>query len=243
MVFKKKIKSFIKSTLDISEYFFNIFIPDFCILCETKLFKKNNLICPECLSSLERVDERDLLNYEEENLLKDLNYEHFYSLYRFEANSGFQKLIHSIKYKKFSKLGVVLGEELGKKLKVLPWFDEIDIIIPVPIHFLRRVERGGYNQSAKICKGICNITGKNYQENIFIRKYYTSTQTLLNAEERSKNLRNAFQLKDCEKLSGKHILIVDDICTTGSTIKEVVRELNKNNITKISIATLAVVRN
>ena len=134
-------------------------------------------------------------------------------------DKALQSLIHSFKYnKRFLNakfLGVLIGKELGEE--IINW--NIDLIIPVPLHHLKKAERG-YNQSEFIVNGLSRKLGIPFTTKAIKRIRYTESQTTFNQVEREKNISNAFKVRSKKKIIGKNILIVDDVITTGSTIRE-----------------------
>ena len=153
--------------------------------------------------------------------------EDFSSLYIFEKDKTFQDVIHSIKYNKKFLAGVLLGRLLAESLeeKINTW--KIDLIIPVPLHHLKKAERG-YNQSEYIAKGISKQLGIRMQNNVISRVRYTQSQTTMTLKEREQNIENAFKVKRKKKIKGKNLLLVDDVITTGATIKECGNALKDN---------------
>jgi ComF family protein len=135
----------------------------------------------------------------------------------FENDKELQHIIHSLKYDKKFKVGIYLGELLADSLKQLDW--RIDLIIPVPIHHLKKAERG-YNQSDFIAKGLSKALNVPGSTKTVKRIRYTETQTDLNLNERAKNVEKAFKLNKPNAVKGKNILLVDDVITTGATILE-----------------------
>ena len=132
----------------------------------------------------------------------------------FFAKSGkVQHLIHELKYRGNKEAGVFLGQELGKTIKDVPLFQGIDYLIPVPLHPKRERQRG-YNQSLMIAQGIHEVTGIPIGDKYLIRGIYTETQTHKTAEERFKNVKDIFVVRDAEELKGKHVLLIDDVLTT-----------------------------
>ncbi len=132
-----------------------------------------------------------------------------------------------------------MGAELGLELKTTELFHEIDFVIPVPLHKKRFRERG-YNQSSFIAQGIAKSLKTQSNDSNLFRKTYTSTQTKKTKFQRWLNVENKFQLNQPELFENKHILLVDDIITTGSTIEACAEQLSKVKGIKISIASLGV---
>jgi len=140
------------------------------------------------------------------------------ALFYYAAHSDTSHLIYSLKYYARPDIGVALGRLAANELVGTGFFDGIDIIMPIPLARKRRRERG-YNQSEEIAKGISRITNIPIMTNIVERIWFKQSQTHLCRWERQENVAGVFRLlKAAERLSGKHILIVDDVVTTGSTI-------------------------
>lgn len=148
------------------------------------------------------------------------------------------QIIHTMKYKGFRSVGEVLGRVLGEELKHQQV--ECDYIIPVPIHKARLRERG-FNQSYHISKRVCKIIGGKVIDDLVVRVRNTQTQTKLNREERSENVRKAFQINYKHKLhvEGSVVLVVDDVITTGATINEITEVLRTCGVKKVMAATVA----
>lgn len=200
-----------------ANYLFDFFLPRFCPGCKKKLTIEDKPVCNECVASIlltnEKLLEREFnRKFSSTKVIKD-----FYSKFVFENNKELQHIIHSLKYDKKFRVGIYLGELLGEGLRELNW--QIDLILPIPIHHLKKAERG-YNQSDFIAKGLSKSLKAPGSSNTVKRIRYTETQTDLNLNERAENVANAFKLKKPKKVKGKNILLVDDVITTGATILE-----------------------
>jgi competence protein ComFC len=196
---------------------FDFFLPRFCPGCNKKLSSKEQPVCSECLSSILITDDFRLQfeydkKFTSEKIIKD-----FYARYVFETDKTLQDIIHALKYKKQFKLGTFLGEILSEGVKDLNW--QFDLIVPVPIHPLKKAERG-YNQSDYIVKGLSKSLGIPYSTKLIKRTKHTESQTHLAMTERAKNVANAFKVKNPELIKGKSFLLVDDVITTGATTQE-----------------------
>ncbi len=199
--------------------FFEFFIPRYCPSCKNKLKLEENCICDECLSSIERADS-DRLNLEYQRKFESSEIiSGFTSLFVFEKDKALQLLIHSIKYNKRFLIAKYLGKLIGENLKeqIQNW--SVDFILPLPLHSLRKADRG-FNQSKYIANGLGKELGINVNINLLKRTRYTETQTNLTLKEREENISNAFQVKHKRLIEGKTFLLVDDIITTGATIRE-----------------------
>lgn len=156
----------------------------------------------------------------------------------FEKGSRYQNIFHELKYKGKKDLGILLGNLYGKKLAESR-FNNIDIIIPVPLHQSRLNQRG-YNQSEVIAIGLAETMQKTIDIKSVIRVKATKTQTSHSRYERWRNVEGIFACIEREQLENKHILIVDDIVTTGATTESLIQELAGIRGIKISVAVLAV---
>lgn len=177
-----------------------------------------------------------------ENPVKDimvgrLTVEKAASLYYCARVSKLHNMIHQLKYKHHRDVGIFLGEMLGRQMIQSDWKKDIDLIIPIPLHH-RRERKRGYNQTKIIAEGIANITSIPIATDIVTRTLYTQTQTHKGRSERIANMEDKFQIVQPEKLEGKHILLIDDLITTGATLEFCGREILNVAGTKISIATV-----
>lgn len=163
-------------------------------------------------------------------------------MYYFEKDKTVHKIIHSIKYKKRFQTGIYFGKKFGCIHFDSLTAEKIDYIIPVPLHPLKKAERG-YNQSEYISKGISKSSGIKLNCNIVKRIRYTRSQTMLTIEERKKNMKGAFEVKTKMKkiIDGKNILLFDDVITTGATIAECAKELKNAGANKVVAASLSLV--
>ena len=203
-------------------YLFDFFLPRFCPGCNKKLLHDENPICIDCLSSILIADEVRLQNEYDRKFSSEKIIEDFYARYVFETDKTLQHVIHALKYQKQFKLGTFLGEILSEGIKRLNW--QIDLIIPVPIHHLKKAERG-YNQSDYLAKGLSKGLNIPYSTKLLKRTKHTETQTHLDINERAINVANAFKVKNPKLIKGKSFLLVDDIITTGATTQECARAL------------------
>lgn len=221
--------------------FLELFFPRICLVCGDSLLHQEKLVCLHCLHELPRTN----FHLEERNPVAELFYgrvrvEFATAFFVFSKGSKYQKLIHALKYKGMKEVGVLLGSHFGNDLKTSLLFLDIDIVCPVPLHPKKEKMRG-YNQSEYIAKGISNGLNKKLSTGNLIRKTYTDSQTRKGRYERWENVEGIFELSNPHEFEGKHILLVDDIVTTGSTLEAcAVAILSSTNASKVSIATLGV---
>ena len=165
---------------------------------------------------------------------------HATALFFYIEESRFRFLIHAIKFRGSWRTAILLGEWLGLILARTERFDEIDLIVPVPQHPLRRLQRG-YNQSDYIADGIASVLGAKVSYHALRRKTNNESQTRHSRNERWDNVEGIFKVRRPEQLRGKHILLVDDVFTTGATIISCCDALFEAcQQIRVSVATLAV---
>ena len=219
--------------------FVELFYPELCIICNKGEKEIENAFCMECYAELPFTDQAYYKDNEFIAHFKGkIQIEHGAAIFYFSKNSSIQGVIQKLKYKGMSHYGVLLGKVMGEIIKKSPYYKNVDVIIPVPIHKEREKERG-YNQSLMLALGINKELEIDIAADNLIRIKNTATQTKMSREERIENLKNAFQLKDSATLEGKHILIVDDVLTTGSTLLECAHTLMQVPGVSLSFVTLA----
>ncbi|RUT73156.1 ComF family protein [Ancylomarina longa] len=219
--------------------FINLFYPDLCAACGNYLFKNEKIICTKCLYHLPKTD----FHLQKHNPVSILFWgrvpiEYAAALYTFSKGSKYQKLIHKLKYHGATEIGIELGKLLGYNLHKSEFFRDIDMIIPVPLH-PRKQKIRGYNQAEVIADGIAESMKVPVLTNNLIRKVHTQSQTKKNKLERWENVDNIFSLQNPEQLCNMHLLLVDDVVTTGSTLEACAHALQVAEGVKVSIATLA----
>lgn len=226
------LKAFIEALLD-------IIYPPQCHCCqETIEINNTDLFCVECSSQLNLMDfENHLVNPISDHFWGRISLKNSLCLWGILSEGNIHHLIHLIKYGGKEELAIELGRMLGHKLKESIWFEDVDGLVPVPIHWRRKFKRG-YNQSEKIARGIHEITGVPIRSDIIKRVRHTVTQTGKNRLERMENLNHSMKLKK-DTVELNHILIIDDVLTTGSTIEKTVQTICKNRSIDISLAVVA----
>jgi ComF family protein len=156
----------------------------------------------------------------------------------YTKDSRIRKLIHQLKYKGIKEIGSELGRIYGNSLKSSGFLEEIDLIIPVPLHPSKKRQRG-FNQSDLISRGISETTGIPMDSDLLVRKTVSKTQTRKSRYDRWTNVQDIFRVTDQDRLKDLHILLVDDVITTGSTIEACTNEILKAENVKVSVVALA----
>lgn len=219
---------------------FNLMYPDLCIVCGENLMKNEHYICLSCLYKIPKTNYHNLNdNPIEKRFWGKVPIIRGTAFFFFQKGSPFQKLLHSLKYKGNKEIGQVLGKYAAVDLLESSDFASVDIIIPVPLH-PKKFQKRGYNQSEWICMGLSEILEKPMDTSTLIRTSENTTQTKKTVFERYKNTEGIFELSNNTTLIMKHVLLVDDVLTTGSTLEACVRALLGTEGIKVSIFTLAV---
>jgi len=221
----------------------NLFFPETCFACNTLLSDNEKGICTVCRHEL------PITNYhlETENPVAKVFYgrvklEAATALLLFQKKGMVQHLLHNLKYKGHEEIGVILGKWLGHELKKSNQFGDIDVIIPVPLH-KSKLRKRGYNQVAKFAQELANSLNAVYIDNVLVKTAITKTQVFKKRFARWDASKAIFNIQNPKLIEGKHILLVDDIITTGSTIESCYNALlnhSYNEGIKISVATMAI---
>lgn len=221
----------------------NFVYPNICFHCENKIGENQSYLCLTCWSEIKMYSETADFTYLLDSKLKGkLNVEFTEALYIFQKNSPLQTLLHILKYDYKPHLGIYLGRLLGEKLRSEFKTESITGILPVPVHPLKKIERG-YNQAEKIAEGVREIL--NYPEldaTVIMKNHLSESQTKKNRIERWSSLTESFSLNFNSIWLKKqsHILIIDDVITTGATIESIGKLINEHYPKiKISVATIA----
>ncbi len=218
----------------------NLFFPNNCAACSRNLLKNEHLICLKCLEKLPYTNNHLVKENEMEKILWGrISIESAYALLYFLKKSKTQSILHQLKYKGNKEIGVLMGNLLGEKLQSIQIKDKIDLILPLPIHPLKALKRG-YNQSDFFAQGLSESLHIDWDDKAIIKSIHTESQTKKNRYNRWQNVEETFEVTKSEFLKNKHILLVDDVLTTGSTLEACGQKLLKIEGVKISIATIAV---
>lgn len=216
-----------------------LFFPVHCSACDNPLHKNERLICSSCRHKLPLTN----FHYSNAEILEKVFYgrvliANITALFVFEKQGLVQNLIHNLKYRNQEKISTELGKWLGHELSQITAYQEIDAVIPVPLHKLRLKERG-YNQVAEFGREISLKLNAQYVENVLKKNIHTAKQSKRKQDNRWENIARSFSLENESSLQNKHILLVDDIITTGATLEACANTLSKIPGIKISIAAMA----
>ena len=219
----------------------NLLFPQTCLACEKLLVHTEKVLCTYCLFELPFfLEEKGTHELVAQHFWGDILIQQAAALFPFRKKSPLQKLIHKIKYQHRPFAMKQLGMFYGYLWKKAHTTNALDIIIPVPLHPKKLIKRG-YNQSYELAKGMAHIMKLPCRDTLLQRIVYTSTQTKKSRAERLTNVARAFRVtkKAKKHLQGKNILLVDDLITTGSTLKACAKALLQANVHTINVAVLA----
>jgi ComF family protein len=218
----------------------NLFFPKVCYACLNLLSDNEDTICVDCRHNL------PVTNFHfngDESVTKVLygraKIAHGTALFRFEKKGLVQQLIHGLKYKGYENIGYSLGNWLGGELQELEHYRTVDVVIPVPLH-KNKLKQRGYNQVAKFGEQIAKTLDAHYEDNVLIKVTNTTSQTTKSRFTRWNNTDELFTIKNINSIENKHVLLVDDLITTGATLEACIAVLQKAKNVKISIATMAI---
>jgi len=219
----------------------NLFFPKVCYACLNLLNDNEETICISCRHHLPVTN----FHFTNDDAISNLFYgralvENGTALFRFEKKGLVQQLIHGLKYKGYGQISPFLGDWLGGELKSLPDYKDIDVVIPVPLH-KKKLTKRGYNQVAGFGKQIAASIDAIYKDNVLLKITNTGSQTSKKRFARWNQTEELFTLQNAACIEIKHILLVDDIITTGATLEACITVLSQAKNSKISIACMAIV--
>jgi len=218
----------------------NLFYPKICNCCDSPLLKAEEVICTSCLHQLPATNYHlDNDNATKKVFAARLPIENATSLLYFRKKGMVQNLIHNLKYRKQEEVGLFLGNWLGEELKSHPGYSEIDCVIPLPLH-RKKLKKRGFNQVTQFGLQLAKKLNADFIDDVLVKKSASRTQTFKKRLGRWGNIDVTFMIENSEKLEGKHLLLVDDLVTTGATLEACGNKLLKIKNTKLSLATMAI---
>lgn len=221
--------------------FWYLLFPRCCVVCGSPLSRGEECLCTCCNINLPRTG----FHLRKDNPVECLFWGRIPGLKRassflfYRKGSDFRRILHMLKYGGYKELGEVMGRYMSAELSSGEFFDGVDMIIPVPLHRKKQKLRG-YNQSEWIARGIASVTGIPLCAECMIREKNTETQTRKSTFERWENVEGIFRLCDTVHFEGKHVLLVDDVLTTGATTVACASAFARVSGIRISVLTLAV---
>jgi len=223
---------------EIKDSLLHLAFPHVCQGCGTSNLQADHLLCLQCLASLPET------NYHlypdnpiEKKFWGRMQTVHATAQYYFTKESMMQHLMHQFKYKGNKEIGIYLGKLVGHALVSSKRFSDVNALVPLPLHRSKE-HRRGYNQAVILCDGISSVLNKPVWKDVVSRREFTETQTKKNRIERWQNMEGKFELMNTGKIESSHLLLVDDVITTGATLEACGGELLKAKNVRLSVATL-----
>lgn len=218
----------------------DLLYPPTCVGCQARLADARAPLCPRCLAGLERADPAETSALVARLPEAEAALAGTFALWLFDAGGAVQRLQHRLKYGNRPRLGLPLGHLIGHGYRAagLP---VPDLVVPIPLHRLRRYDRG-YNQSTFLARGAADALGADTREDALTRPRATRSQTRLSRQRRWKNVEGAFAVTAPEAVAGRHLLLIDDVLTTGATLAAAGAALRTAGAATVHAATLALAR-
>lgn len=217
----------------------NLLFPEFCVTCDDLLVFSERILCTRCLYEMPRTRFVSL----EDNPVSRLFWgrveiQSAYSLFQYNRGSRYQNLVHDLKYRDRPVIGLEMGRLMGAEL-MLGGKPGFELLVPVPLH-KRKKRKRGYNQCDPVCMGLSEKLNIPFLPDALVKESRTGSQTDKSRILRWVNVEGGYRVQKAAPLEGKHILLVDDVVTTGSTLEACAAELLKVDGTCVSVATMGV---
>lgn len=225
---------------DLCSGLLHLLYPNLCVGCGLDLPSTRYCFCIRCQHRLQPAD----MYLQVENEFTDrfwgrLPVESGAAMYYFSRKSPVQRALHHLKYKNQPDIGVRIGRRFGQLLAMSPLFQSIEAIVPVPLHWKKERQRG-YNQSAMLARGIADALRLPVLPDVLLRQQFSDSQTRKKRMERFENVRTVFTVQRPDRIRGKHLLLVDDVLTTGATLEACGQVLMETPDVRLSMATIAI---
>ena len=222
---------------EIKDSILHVLFPHVCCGCGNDIINKESVLCMRCVEAMPETNfEIHANNPVEKKFWGRLTCKHATAQYYFTRESMIQRLMHQFKYKGNRELGIQLGKMMGERLKNSTRF-AIDALIPLPL-FPAKEKKRGYNQATVLCEGMAETLQVPVWKDVVIRSQHTDTQTKKGRIERWQNMEGKFELVNPDIINNKHIMLVDDVITTGATLEACGTELLKGKNITLSIGAL-----
>ena len=224
--------------IDYFRDFTHLLFPFNCLGCGAALDENENPVCEHCREDLPVTTYwRQQGNSVEKLFWGKIPVEHASAFAFFKKGNNVQRLMHALKYRGHEEVGEILGQWYGEALRETS-ASEVDVIVPVPLHNQKRKQRG-YNQCDSIARGLARVIQRPVISNAVVRLRYNESQTTKGVYERWLNVKELFRVEKPSVLTGRHVLLVDDVVTTGSTLEACAGAILAVPGCKVSVATLA----
>ncbi len=225
----------VKSLQLLFNAFGQLIFPHTCSACSSDMLHTDAGVCSSCLHQLPLTGyHQQSGNAVEEIFWGRITLQHAAACCFFTKKSRVQSIMHQVKYKHRRDAAVQIGEFMGHQLLSASWLPEIDLLLPMPLH-KKRLQQRGYNQAALLCEGMQSILKIPLLTTAISRRNETISQTSQQRSDRWENMQKVFEVSEPEKLSGKHVLLVDDVVTTGATLEAMGEQLLRVPELKLSI--------
>lgn len=220
--------------------FLHLFYPRLCEGCSKALLLSERVLCIGCTHHIPKTAYHHIPdNDTASRLVGRIPFHHATTFAYFTPDGLLQHLLHQLKYKDKQEIGIYLGKQFGYDLAETNWAKSIDLILPVPLHPRKEAERG-YNQSSLIAEGISEVLHIPVLADGLYRTRHTESQTRKSRAERIENMQEAFGVKHIQQLQHKHVLIVDDVLTTGATLESCALALSAIPDVQVSFGTIGI---
>ncbi|MBI1221187.1 MAG: ComF family protein [Bacteroidetes bacterium] len=219
--------------------FFHLFFPHLCEACSSALYEGEEGVCLRCRSKLPATDYAEVAD----NLVARLFWgrvklEKAAAVYFYHKGNRIQVLLHALKYKGRKELGVLLGKWMYASMNRNHWLDDVDYLMPVPLH-PKKLKKRGYNQALMLAIGFSAESAIPLKKEVLIRGENRGSQTRLSRVARWENAKDAYSVKMEDDIRGKHILLIDDVVTTGATLESCANVLMKEGACRVSVLAVA----
>ncbi len=225
--------------MNIINDFISLFFPEYCFTCHNNLVGNEKYICTQCVAELPKtkyyLSKNNPIHFRLNNVQ---SLQQATAYLKFIKSGKVQTVMHYYKYKNYPEIGTVLGRWFAQDLLQNQANFDWDLIVPVPLH-PKKLKKRGYNQSEFFAKGLAEVLNIPHMPNIMIRKSHSDTQTRKSRIARWKNVEQIFSVVDKEQIKNKHVLLVDDVITTGATLEACALQLERHDTRAISVASLA----
>lgn len=217
----------------------NLFFPKTCAGCNALLLQTETVICTQCRHDIPLTNHFQVKENEAfAKFYGKVPVEFVVALMEFHKKGIVQEMIHKLKYKNQQDIGKVIGYWCAENLKALPEINQIDCIVPVPLH-PKKLRKRGYNQVSTFGKTLAEVLEIPYDENILVRTQFTETQTKKTLLNRSENVKDIFDINHTYSTPFRNFLLIDDVITTGATLVSCAKALQKIPNSTVSIACMA----